>query len=99
MDSVAFLVLNVEKAEFVDELPVASQMLVGGGAESWSLGIGEVRLHVNKRRYAALALVLPDLAHEGSVEIRLAAQQRVDGWVTQDLGEHHDLCGPIEDRA
>jgi len=46
-----------------------------------------------------LFLVLPHLAHEGSVEIRLAAQQRIDGRVAQELREHDDLSGSVEDCA
>ena len=99
MDAVAFLVLNIEKTKFVDELPVASQVSVRGGTQLWSLGVGEVSLHVNERRDAVLVLVLPDLTHESSVEIRLAAEEWVDGRIAQEFGENDNLGGAIENRV
>ena len=53
--------------EFVYELPVPAQMLIGGGPESWGLGIGEVGLHMDEGRDTPPTLVLPDLAHEQGV--------------------------------
>ena len=41
-------VVNVEEPELVYELPVSAQVLIGGGTKSWSLGVGEVALHVNE---------------------------------------------------
>jgi hypothetical protein len=54
---------------------------------------------VDEGRDALVILVTPDLTHEGSVEIRLTAEERIDGWVAQELGENDDLSGSVEDCA
>jgi len=54
---------------------------------------------VDEGRDTLLLLVLPDLTHEGSVEIRLTAEEWVDGWVAQELREHDDFSGSVEDCA
>ena len=82
VDAVVFLVLDIEELEFINELPVPAQMPIGGGAESWGLSVGEVSFHVDEGGVTSLFLVVPYLAHEGPVEIRLAAQQGIDAWVT-----------------
>ena len=81
MDAVDFLVLDVEELEFVNELPVPAQMPIGGGAESWGLSVGEVSFHVDEGGVTSLFLVIPYLAHEGSVEVWLAAQQWIGSLV------------------
>ena len=72
-------------------------MSIGGGTESWGLGIGEVRLHVDEGGDAMFILMAPDLAHESSVEVRLATEERIDGWVAQELRENDDLSSSVED--
>ena len=74
MDSVCIVVIDVKELKLVTELPVSPQVAVGGGAQPRRLGVGEVRLHVDERGDAVLVLVLPHLAHEGPVEVRLAAE-------------------------
>ena len=74
-------------------------MFVCEGAKFGGFGVSEMGVHVDKRGDAVSALVLPHLAHEGSIEIWLAAEGRIDGWVAQKLGENDDLRGPVEDRV
>ena len=52
MDAVRVVVINIEELEFVNELPVAPQMSVSGGAKPWGLSVGEVGLHVDERAEA-----------------------------------------------
>ena len=74
-------------------------MSVGGGTESWGLGVGEVSLHMDERGNTLVILMAPNLAHEGSVEIGLAAQQRIDSGVAQEFRKNDDLSGSVEDRV
>jgi hypothetical protein len=54
---------------------------------------------MDERGNTLVILMAPDLAHEGSVEIRLAAQQRIDGGVAQEFRKNDDLSGSVEDRV
>ena len=74
MHSIRVVVIDVKELKLVNELPVSPQVAVGGGAQPRCLGVGEVRLHVDEGGDAVLVLVLPHLAHEGPIEVRLAAE-------------------------
>ena len=97
VNAILHKMVNIEELEFIDELPVSAQVPIGGGAESWSLGVGEVGLHMDERGDTVLVLMAPDLAHERSVEIRLTTEEQVDGWVAQELRENDDFSGSVED--
>ena len=75
---------------------MSAQVPVRGGAESWGLSVSEVGLHVDEGRDALLFLVLPYLAHEGSVEVGASFHDRVDGLVADELREDLGLGGSVE---
>jgi len=54
---------------------------------------------VYEGRDGMFILMVPDLAHECAVEIRLAAEKGIDGGVAQELRENDDLSGSVEDCA
>jgi len=96
VDPICIMMINVEKLEFVDELPVTSQVSVGGSTEPRSLGISEMSLHVDEGRYTPLLLVFPYLAHEGPIKVGASFHDRVDGLVADELSEDLSLGGAIE---
>jgi hypothetical protein len=54
---------------------------------------------MDERGNTLVILMAPNLAHEGSVEIGLAAQQRIDSGVAQEFRKNDDLSGSVEDRV
>jgi hypothetical protein len=54
---------------------------------------------MDERGDTLVILMAPDLAHEGSVEIRLTAEEWVDGWVAQEFRENDNFSGSVEDCA
>ena len=74
VDAVRVVVIDVKELKLVNELPVSAQVPVGGSAQIWSFGVSKVSLHVDEGGNTLLFLVLPRLAHEGPVEVRLAAE-------------------------
>jgi len=90
------LVLDLEQMEFIDELPVSAQVPICGGTESRGLGVGEVSFHVDEGGDTPPTLVLPDLAHEGPIEVWASFHDGVDALVTDELSEDLGLGSSVE---
>ena len=94
--AIDLLMLDVEELELINELPVAPQVSVSGGAEPRGLSVGEVGLHMDEGRDASPALVLPHLAHEGPVKIGTSLHDRVNSLIADELSENLSFCGAVE---
>src|SRR5699024_3051025 len=81
VDTVRIVVIDIEKLQLIDELPVPAEAEVRLLTQHFRLGLGEVRFPVDQGHHPPSRLICPGALHESTVEVWALICEE---WVSRD---------------